>query len=369
MTSHFLRNTWYVAAWDSEVSRTLFARDILGEAILMYRKEDGSPVAVSNRCPHRFAPLDKGKLVGDVVECAYHGLQFDCTGACVKNPHPHGNGPIPIRARLTQYPLVEKWGAIWIWMGHLAPDEALLPDFSWLEQTDLYRSIRGMCPVNAHYELITDNVLDLTHLPYLHVGGLGNHPKYLERETVENMQNGTTYWCMRSSDNVEASPDFQMFNPDLRGLLCGKSNSVRWSPPGHVGIFPTYWKAGTKDQHLTLLKIATMMTPASLDKTWQFWSLARNFALHSDEMDTAMRKAAAVGLEQEDVHMIEAQHRNMGTPDIFSLHLASLPGDTTPNRVRKALQKMIADEHRARNQSNGHVADSAPDVGTLADSI
>src|SRR6266568_2045970 len=162
----FLRNTWYVAAWDKEVTRTLFARDILGESILMYRKEDGTPVTMSNVCPHRFAPLHKGKLKGDIVECAYHGLQFDCTGQCVKNPHPGGNGPIPSRAKLTRYSVLEKWGAIWIWMGNKTPDESLLPDFSWLDRPDEWQPVRDLTVVNAHYELIADNVLDLTHLPY-----------------------------------------------------------------------------------------------------------------------------------------------------------------------------------------------------------
>jgi len=351
----FLRNAWYVAAWDKEVTRTLFARDILGESILMYRKEDGTPVAMSNVCPHRFAPLHKGKLKGDIVECLYHGLQFDCAGQCVKNPHPGGNGPIPTRAKLTCYPLLEKWGAIWIWMGDKAPDESLLPDFSWIDKRDQFREIRDVCVVNAHYELITDNVLDLTHLPYLHAGGLGNHPRNLEREVVENVQEGNTFWCKRSSNDVEASPDFQAFNPRLKEFKCDKANAVRWNAPAHVGIFPQYWKAGTDREHLTVLNIATMMTPASENRTWQFWSLARNFQLESDQMDAIMRQAAAVGLEKEDVEMIEAQHRNMGTSDIFGLQLVSLPGDTTPNRVRKALAKMIADEQSGLERQESRV--------------
>lgn len=340
----YLRNVWYVAAWDKEVTRTLFAREILDESILMYRKENGMPVAMSNRCPHRFAPLHKGKLKGDVVECPYHGLQFDCTGQCIKNPHPHGNGPIPPRAKLTEYPLLEKWGVIWIWMGDKTPDESLLPDFSWLEKRDQFREIRDVCVVNAYYELITDNVLDLTHLPFLHEGGLGNHPRNLERERVEDVQEGNTFWCRRGSEDVEASPDFQHFNPKLTEFKCDKTNAVRWNAPSHVGIFPKYWKTGTTDEQLTLLNIATMMTPASENRTWQFWSLARNFKLDSDEMDIVMRRAAAVGLEKEDVEMLEAQYENMGTSDINSLKLASLPGDVTPTRVRKALAKMIADE-------------------------
>jgi vanillate O-demethylase monooxygenase subunit len=346
MTVKYLRNTWYVAAWDDEVTRSLFERRILGESILMYRREDGTAVAMSNVCPHRFAPLHKGKLIGDVVECPYHGLRFDHNGACTLNPHPGGSGPIPARAKLSRYPLVEKWGALWIWMGDREPDESLLPDFGWLDRPEQFRAIRDVTVVNTYYELITDNVLDLTHLPFLHSGGLGSHPQNLHHELVENVREGDTYWCKRSSINVEASPDFERFNPKLKQFGCDKSNAVRWNAPAHVGIFPQYWKAGTDGEHLTLLNIATMMTPETEDSTWQFWSLARNFALESDEMDELMRRAAAVGLEGEDVEMIEAQYRNMGTSDIFSLELASLPGDVTPTHVRRALRKMIADEER-----------------------
>lgn len=351
----FLQNTWYLAAWDNEITQALFARDIIGESVLMYRKQDGTPVALSNRCPHRYAPLSMGKLKGDVVECGYHGLRFDGTGQCVLNPHPGGNGPIPRDAKVTQYPLVEKYGALWIWMGQKAPDESLLPDLSWLEEPAVpagqigfrrrdTREIRDMCPVNAHYELIVDNVLDLTHLPYLHEGGLGNQPQYLYREKVENVQEGNTFWCKRSSQEVEASPDFQHFNPRLAEFKCDKTNAVRWNAPGHVVIVPTYWKSGTDKEHMTCLYISTMLTPASEGKTWQFWSLARNFALENDDLDLMMRKAAAVGLEREDVDIIETQWRYMGTPDIFSLNLAALPGDITPNRVRRALASMIAKE-------------------------
>lgn len=88
---NFVRNIWYVAAWSNEVpGGTLFHRTYLGEPILIYRKTDGTAVAMGDRCPHRFAPLHMGKLVGDAVECPYHGLVFDCSGACVANPHGRG---------------------------------------------------------------------------------------------------------------------------------------------------------------------------------------------------------------------------------------------------------------------------------------
>ena len=110
----FLRNVWYVAALDTEVGREMLTRTILNEAVVMYRKEDGQPVAIQDRCPHRFAPLSRGKLVGDHVECAYHGLQFDCSGKCVVNPH--GDGKIPQAARVKNYPFIQRYGLMWIWI-------------------------------------------------------------------------------------------------------------------------------------------------------------------------------------------------------------------------------------------------------------
>lgn len=359
----FLRNAWYVAAWDTEVSRTLFAREILGESILMYRKEDGTPVAMSNRCPHRFAPLHKGKLKGDVVECPYHGLQFDCTGQCVKNPHPGGNGPIPQRARLNHYPLLEKWGALWIWLGHKTPDESLLPDFSWIDKRDQWREVRDFWPVNAHYELITDNLMDLSHLCYVHPGGLGSDPANVTREMVEDVREGNTYWCKRSTKGIDASPDLMSVNPALKQFKCDKNNNVRWNAPAHVAILLDYRKAGTVDEQLTSLKIAMMMTPmtASGDRTWHFWSIARNFRLDSKEVDAMIRHEAAVGLEQQDSGIIEGQWQNMRTPDVFGLKLAALPGDVTPNRIRRALAKMIADEQaELRERANGSAVSRQP---------
>ncbi len=341
---NYLRNTWYAAAWADEVSRNLFSREILEEQVLLFRREDGSIAAVSNVCPHRFAPLAKGRLIGDVVECPYHGLQFDGSGACVRNPHPHGCGKIPPRARLKTYPTIERYGVIWIWMGWKTPDPALLPDYGWLEQPETYREIHGLCEVKAYYELIVDNVLDLTHLPYLHEGGLGVSKKDLEVENVEDVNEGDTYWCKRWSNGIAPSPDFMRFNPILAEFKCDKTNYVRWNAPSHVAIMPNYWKSGTDREHLTNLHIATMLTPAREGHTWQFWSLARNFGLDNDPLDEIMRKAARVGLEGEDVDIIEAQYRNMGTSDLFSLKLAALPGDITPTRVRRALQRMIAQE-------------------------
>src|SRR3954465_2660524 len=86
-TSMFIKNTWYVAAWDKEVTTEgMFARTIIGVPVLMYRTSDGQVVALEGRCWHRGAPLSKGKREGDCVRCMYHGLKFDATGQCIEAP-------------------------------------------------------------------------------------------------------------------------------------------------------------------------------------------------------------------------------------------------------------------------------------------
>ena len=83
----FVRNCWYVIAWDHEVPQDgLFSRTVLGEAILLYRTASGEITALRDRCCHRLAPLSKGRKEGDCVRCGYHGLLFDATGRCIEIP-------------------------------------------------------------------------------------------------------------------------------------------------------------------------------------------------------------------------------------------------------------------------------------------
>ena len=122
----FLRNTWYVGALSSELGQALHAVKMLNENIVMYRKQDGTPVALEDSCPHRRLPLSKGRLINDEVECGYHGLTFDCTGQCVKAP---GVAQIPRAAVVRQYPCAERYGMVWVWMGDAAlADESQIID-------------------------------------------------------------------------------------------------------------------------------------------------------------------------------------------------------------------------------------------------
>src|SRR5512134_1088063 len=126
----FLRNAWYAAGFSDEFGRALLARTFLSEAVVLYRTEDGRPVAFEDRCAHRRLPLSMGRLVGDEIECGYHGLVYDCSGTCVKIPG-QPRASIPPGARVRSYPVVDRHHYLWIWMGDPArADATLIPDYS-----------------------------------------------------------------------------------------------------------------------------------------------------------------------------------------------------------------------------------------------
>ncbi|MBN9507248.1 MAG: Rieske 2Fe-2S domain-containing protein [Altererythrobacter sp.] len=176
--SFAVRNGWYVAGFVNELGRKLLARTILGQPVVMYRKEDGTAVAVGGRCPHRHFPLGESCLKGDAIQCGYHGITFGPDGQCVKIP---SQAHAPRSYRIPTYPLVEHGIWAWIWMGDpdkADPDKAdpaLLPDLEEIGAAgqDLVLRPFYVEHVKGRYQLLNDNLLDLTHLGYLHAGSIG----------------------------------------------------------------------------------------------------------------------------------------------------------------------------------------------------
>lgn len=139
---------------------------MLGEKVALFRLSNGEAAAIGDICPHRFASLAAGAIIQDTLRCPYHGLRFDRSGACVENPH-HG-GIIPPGASTKSYPVHERHRAIWVWMG--APEDAdpsLIPDLSMLDDPALVGT-QGYLHVEADYRFVIDNLMDLTHINYLH---------------------------------------------------------------------------------------------------------------------------------------------------------------------------------------------------------
>jgi phenylpropionate dioxygenase-like ring-hydroxylating dioxygenase large terminal subunit len=173
----WIRNCWYVIAWGHEVppadSPELFRRVVLGEPVLVYRTAAGEIVALEDRCCHRHAPLSAGRREGDCVRCGYHGLKFDPSGQCVEAP---GIPIVPAKARVKRYPTVLKNNWVFVWMGDPSQADAdLLPDNFSCEHPD-WQHKPGYLHYDTPYLLICDNLLDFSHLSYVHEKTLGGTP-------------------------------------------------------------------------------------------------------------------------------------------------------------------------------------------------
>lgn len=347
----FLKNAWYAAAWSYEVEKALFERTIIGESILFYRKRDNSAVAISNTCPHRYSPLHLGTLVEDVVECAYHGLRYDGTGQCVRNPH--GDGRIPEKMRARAYPLVEVHNLLWIWMGDPAlADPGAIPDFSCHADPN-YPSVQGVIEMQGYYELITDNLMDLSHVEFLHRGILGSDA--IKRGQHELLQSGTTVWSNRWCPDGLAPPAWDHMFKDY-GKPVDHWLYMRWDAPCHmlldVGITPTgrprgegIWMYGTD-----------ILTPKDENATYYYWGVSRDHDKDSAEMDEIWTQAIKTAFGTQDKPMIEAQHamlRSIGAHDIDDVDPVLLPMDSATVRCRRILDELrLADGERLPDPRN-----------------
>jgi len=157
---------WWVATTCDKVGRTPLPLWMLERPVVLYRKADGQAVALDNRCPHRWAPLSSGKVVGDDIQCGYHGFTFDPSGACVRIP---SQPQIPNLCRVHAYPVVERPPFVWVWMGDPAKIDGGPPsaDAEWPADPG-YSSWSGETLVEGNYMLLKENVLDLTHFGYVH---------------------------------------------------------------------------------------------------------------------------------------------------------------------------------------------------------
>lgn len=362
MSKDFLKNAWYCAAWSQEITRNFFNRIIIGQDILLFRDEQDKAIALSNYCPHRSSPLHLGKNINGQIQCPYHGLRFAYDGTCVHNPH-HGEGTPPASARLTHYPLVEKDALLWIWMGdpQLA-DPAALPDFGCHTDPAMAR-VSGTLTMNAYYELITDNLLDLTHAEFVHAGILGSSA--ISRGSSEITQDGTTVWSNRWCPDGEAPPALAKAFGNYRDPV-DHWLYMRWDAPASmlldVGITPVgasrhngWWVYGTD-----------ILTPADESTTHYFWGITYEFGAGDPAVAAGHEKAVQLAFVQQDKPMIEAQQRSLrlrNATDIDDVESIWLDTDAGPKRARLVLKKLLRDGNgavaRPRNRPLRNPGDAA----------
>ncbi len=338
----YLKNTWYVAAWAHEVSGDqLLSRTLLNVAVVIFRRSDGSPAVVADSCPHRFAPLHLGRIVGDNIECGYHGLQFDGDGNCVHNPH--GAGVIPKGCSIAAFPAVEKHGVLWIWPGDKErADPQLIPDFSYLVEPGR-KTVFGKRHMKAHFELITDNLMDASHTQFVHKDLLGSDAFARSRhEVIQEAEAVHSNYVFPDSEIPEAYKAY-FDDPTLR---VDYSVNFRWLAPALVRNSVSLIPLGKTAAEGILRTGTHLMTPETELTSHYFFCHTRNFKLDDEAVDERIRWWQKTGLAEQDGPMIEAVQKNMGIADLDSLNPVLFSIDSAAVRVRRLHAKMIADEEK-----------------------
>jgi len=342
----YLRNAWYVVAWSDDLADgQLLARTILKEPVVFYRTSDGKVAALENRCPHRFAPLHMGQIVnGNAVQCPYHGLEFDPTGACVRNPH--GTKNIPPRARVRSYPATEKHKAIWIWMGEGPADAAKVPDFSVLDNVpEMHATKRDRITIRANYELIIDNLLDLSHGSFLHAGILGNSETVEAEITVE--LDGNDVVVGRHASNATAPGLFAILMPSKPERV-DKFTRMRWMAPSTLRLVTGICMPGAAPESGTGYHAIHMLTPESDRTTHYFFTAVRFNVLTADDKLNAqiqdkISTTRRFAFEEQDAPVIEAQQEIIDDA-LTPVDPVILAIDVGPVRYKQVLQKLIRAE-------------------------
>lgn len=343
----FIRNAWYAGLWASELpAGKLVPQKILGQPVVFFRKQDGVPAAILDRCSHRFVPLSMGSLLpGDRVQCPYHGLEFDADGKCVNNPHPPCT--IPAAAHLPGFPVVEKHSLIWIWMGDKPADPASIPDYSCLDTGDpRHITDPGYLNIKAHYELIVNNLLDLSHVVYLHDGVLGS-PGIVQSDVKVEMD-GDVVTVGRYARDVDQPGMFRMLAPE--GFERGDSfTTISWYAPSNLLLETGACKTGQPKQTGTGYLAIHLLTPETERTThYRFSAVRWNVMTQGDELNEQIRQKIYelrnFAFAEQDGPVVEAQQRRMDeaatalTPVLLSI-------DAGPTRYKRVLDRMLSQDH------------------------
>ena len=339
----YIRQAWYVAAFIAEVGRTPIFRTLLGEPVVLYRTAAGSPVALSDICPHRRAPLHLGRVHQDSIACPYHGLRFDPTGACVHNPN--FNNPAPaLRAR--SFPVVERDDMIWLWMGAAGDaDPSTILSFDAVVSSERVTSVHGYLNIKAAEPLISDNLLDLSHAEFLHpyLANAGFNTRLLQTVRAEGD-------CVLSLYAIKDEP----LTPILAQLWDGKPIpradmrfEMRWDPPSCLLLeIGATLPDRDKSEGVTAW-VSHLLTPETENSTHYFWAFARNSKLNDEVLNAQLREGISQAFMAEDAPIIEWQQRYDTLPGQPPMRRQVLPGDAGGARARRIVERLReTEQHR-----------------------
>lgn len=341
----FLRNCWYMVGWSTDFTAdAIVPFTVMDEPLAIYRKTDGSLAALEDRCCHRLAPLSVGRKEGDELRCMYHGLKFAADGRCTELP---GQDRISPRVCVRAYPIVEKHGAAWVWMGEAEKaDEALVPPIIGPDNAEWAMECSTF-DMDVNAELISDNLLDLSHAPFVHEATFGaGDPVALKMMKESETKRGVTQ--LERGVLADRWQLGRQSNPYFGARPCDDHVVSLFLVPGVFILTITSYEQGVLERseggdvtETPIFKRCTcqMITPISKNKSRFFfnfgpWAAAADLKQHCFGIADAAF--------QEDKRIIEAQqemiHRSPGRKFVL------LPMDQPVVRYNEIYARLLADE-------------------------
>ena len=340
----FLKNCWYMAGWGHELEGgKLLGRTLLEEPVLLYRGESGTAIALDNRCCHRGAWLSNGRREGDCVRCMYHGLKFDGSGRCVQIP---GQDIVPAKLGVRAYPLVERQGLLWIWMGEAAKaDPAQILDFPYLDDPQ-WRGVPDYLHYDANWLLIVDNLADFAHLAFVHTKTLGGSEEYAyvsKPTAVERLSRGfrVERWHM----DADPPPFHRKVIPNPEDKV-DRRNIGHMEVPGIFMLESLFAPAGRGAKEGPVAgtreyRNCQFMTPETRRTTHFFWNYLNNFEGDQHWISESLHQSLIAGF-LEDKAIIEGQQRMLDDDPAFTFH--PIVADAALAHFRRVFGRLVEDE-------------------------
>jgi phenylpropionate dioxygenase-like ring-hydroxylating dioxygenase large terminal subunit len=351
----FLHDAWYIAAEPAELLQAPLARTILGKAVVLFRTESGEIAALEDRCPHRLVPLSLGKIVGNSIRCAYHGAEFSASGECVRIP---GQRVVPRAVKVRSFPVVQRHGYCWIWMGNPAEssDYSTMPDGYEPSDAPGWKGVYGhFQSMKVDYQLLNDNVIDITHAEFVHPESFGGQ----EVEFFRNAHRGVDYIERGLSYNLEErSLHFRLTAHDMgddgaplwRHMVAQSFGLPGYSGKVHFTIDVDWWAPcyckfllsarPTDRADLPMARICNLhaAVPETERTTHYFYRSVRNYG---DDASIPALKELTDFIFGQDKPVLESQQRLVGNNDLFDLSPVSFAGDRLPVEARRILKRII----------------------------
>jgi phenylpropionate dioxygenase-like ring-hydroxylating dioxygenase large terminal subunit len=329
----FIFDDWYVAAFAQEVGPHLLAKTLLGKGIVMYRQANGQVVAMEDRCPHRSMPLSAGALKDDHIVCAYHGMQFNPQGDCVQVP---SQATCPRSMGVRTYATLERGPLVWIWMGDAnTADAQRLPPQPWLTSGD-WETSKGYMHLKASYVRLHENLLDLTHLSFLHAKSFGT-PDYASAAYDTEMGDGQ-FAVMRNVVPTTLPPVWAE-PTGLKGV--GQAARIvrsQFRSPAMHEVSVSFYDCTLPEAGRDTFRIRTahLPTPETATTTHYFVVHGRDFAQHDKAMTQFMHEQLFVAFH-EDVTGLALQEEVLARTPEHELYEFSVGADGPSVAMRRYL--------------------------------